>query len=57
MLDAEVHRQQLAILSSARLRRARLRAGNGDKVLDCYITLVIYIPAQQVKVARLTDPL
>lgn len=45
MLEAEVHRQQ----------RAPVGTGNGDNVPDCGISLVIYLPAHQVKVARSTD--
>lgn len=52
MLEAEVRRQQRAILSRARLRHAQVRTENGDKGPDCDISLVVYIPAHQVKVAH-----
>lgn len=55
MLEAEVRRQQPAILSGERLRHARVRTANGDKVPDCNISLLIYVPAHQVKVARPPD--
>lgn len=48
MHGAGVHRQR-------RAQRAAAGTGNGDKVRDCDILLVIYTPVHRVKAAGLTD--